>query len=196
MERNDLIVRTAYSHIAGGLLGPRDEKGRDVSGRCLQLTRIILEAALGLEKPPGGGHAWYRWLTHPVPRPVGAPPARTDPWARDMERSLRLQGMAVIAPEPEHRYIHIGTIMDLGKPGDLIFRFDTALHPLNPKNAPDPFWIGHIGILMPGNLILENINPLYRKPGFGMSRGPTRLTPLGEWPVTLVVRFDPDALPS
>ena len=141
---------------------------------CLTLVRLVLEDALGLE--PLGLYA--RWRTHITPRPAGDDYA---PWARDMERSLRAAGMEVPMPRgggpgaDVDRYV----VLDLAllQPGDLLFRWD----------SPDPR--GHVGILMPGGLVLENASVRNRPDA--LARGSTVLSPLGTWPVTTVIRFDP-----
>lgn len=140
-------------------------------GLCLQLVRLVVEDAYRLPS-----HGLYRWRTHAVD---GHLRASADPYARDMEKSLREAGMAVSQPYQE-RYVVLSEA-DL-EPGDLLFRWDTA----KDRNG---VYVGHVGIYMPGDFVLENINPALRPTA--MKRGATALTPLGTWPVTTVIRFDP-----
>jgi hypothetical protein len=161
------IARAAYALVRGDLPAPSK------SGLCLQLVRLVVESAYGM-KP----HEFYRWRTHPVER---LPGDDNDPWARDMERSLREAGMAALRPD-EGRYVSTETLLLNGNPGDLLFRWDTA------KNARGSF-VGHVGILLGGGLVLENVNPAYRPAS--LMRGVTALTPVSKFLTTLAVRFVP-----
>lgn len=161
------IARAAYGVLRGELAVP------EKSGLCLQLVRLVVESAYGM-KP----HGFYNWLTHPVER---LPGDDHDPWARDMERSLREAGMASLLPD-EGRYVSAERLAAGGNPGDLLFRWDTA------KNRQGSH-VGHVGILLGGGLVLENVNPAYR-PG-SLVRGATALTPITKFLTTLVVRFVP-----
>jgi hypothetical protein len=168
------IVDSAHAILRGDLSPPTE------SGMCLTLVRTVIEHALY-----GGRWTWYdRYRTHEA---TGKPPGR-DPWSRDMERSLTLAGMSVATPRTgpvgdPTRYVDLGQYKPL--PGDLLFRWDTA------KDATSGQYIGHVAIAMHGLLMLENIDPDYRSPEVGAWRGPTRLTPLGAWPVTTIIRFNP-----
>lgn len=177
MTVNEAIVEAGWRVVAGVQSGVPER-----SGLCLQLVRVVVERACAL---PAGG--WYRWRTHVA---GGHERGDTTPWARDMERSLRAMGMDVegvrYGPSGDpRRYV----ALDGARPGDLLFRWDTA------KQAGGAF-VGHVGVLMPGDLVLENVNPSYRNPAYGMNRGPNRLTLAGAWPVTTIVRFDPSVGPA
>lgn len=174
MTTNEKIVESAYEIIRGD--GRRPPQS---SGMCLGLVRIVVENALF-----DGAWRFYEWKTHEA---TGKPPGR-DPWARDMERSLTLARMAV----PSHRTgpdgdpgRYVDLTLSPPTPGDLLFRWDTA------KDLDSGEFIGHVGLAMPGRMVLENVSPSYREAHTGVWRGPTRLSPLGAWPVTTVVRFDP-----
>jgi hypothetical protein len=171
------IVKSAWKAIAGDYDIPQG------SGYCLALVRRVVEEAYRM--PP---HGFYKWRTHTVER-------KSDlniPWARDMERSLRAAGMEVEAPRtgPEldpKRYVEIyqANLQE----GDLLFRWDVA------RSRTGEF-IGHVGIYLGHELVLENINPSNRNARRGMSRGVNRITPLGEFPVTTIIRFDPKVKPK
>jgi len=144
----------------------------------LKLVRLVVEDAYQMPS-----HKWYEWRTQPVERRPGDDDS---PWARDMERSLRLAGMAVALPpenvqKPEDRYIPTVHLASVCEPGDLLFRWDVA-------RTQQGTFIGHVGVLMPGGLVLENVRPTSRL--FSLSRGVTVLTPIQHFPVTLAVRFD------
>ena len=165
---NERIVESAFAMLRGEISAPKR------AGMCLALVRIVIEDALGLQP-----NEWYHvWRTYIVPR---GPGESYDPWARDMERSLRNAGMEVALPRgggpkgDEDRYVIL--LEDLLRPGDLLFRWDSPQRP------------GHVGILLPGNLVLENVFNGYRP--VGLWSGPTALTPLGSWPITTVIRFNP-----
>jgi hypothetical protein len=178
MTPNLKIVDSAHAVLRGDLSPPTK------SGMCLALVRTVIEHALF-----DGVWRWYDWRTHEA---TGKPPGR-DPWARDMERSLTLAGMSVATPRmgpagDPTRYIDLDQYKPL--PGDLLFRWDTA------KDRTSGQYVGHVAIAMHGLLMLENIRPSYRDSRQGAWRGPTRLTPLGAWPVTTIVRFDPAKAPA
>lgn len=171
---NEAIVDAGWEAVAGRLRVPSDP------GLCLALVRIVVEHALGMPS-----HSWYRWRTQ------AAMENATDvPWARDMERSLRAAGMAVDGPrygplgDPE-RYVG----EDAALPGDLLFRWDAA-------RLRSGAYVGHVGVLLDRGLVLENVAPDQRHASDGMWRGPTRLTPVGAWPVTTIIRFDPTKRPA
>jgi hypothetical protein len=137
------------------------------SGACMRAVREVLEAAFGIKD------FYARYATERVERNPGDD---NDPWARDVERSLRNRQMAVPVEE--------------AIPGDLLFQWRTAATgTLNARGEPN--FYGHVGILMPGNLIFENINPKHRPLGF--ARGMLSLTPYEAWPYgpSTVIRFDP-----
>jgi len=176
MTHGERITASAHAAIRGDIKLPTQP------GLCLAMTRIIIEHAFQWPS-----HHWYRWRTITVNR---SPRANTDPWARDMEASLRAARMDVVLPRAgpagdPTRYVDLGDA-DL-EPGDLLFRWDTA-------RSETGDWIGHIGVYIGHELVLENVNPTFR-PG-AMSRGATVLSRLGEWPVTTVIRFDPAVRPA
>jgi hypothetical protein len=168
-EGNERIVESAYKLMRGDLNGPADP------GFCLQMVRLVVEDAFQLPS-----HGWYKWLTHRVERAAGDD---TSPWARDMERSMRAGGFAAVGPSEGNRYVVRGQLAAACEPGDLLFRWDVA------KTKAGTF-VGHVGVLLPGQLVLENINPASR--ACSLVRGSTAVTPLSMFPVTLAVRFAPD----
>lgn len=163
--RESPVVESGYRLLRGEIGAPKQP------GLCLALVRLVIEDAYKMMP-----YEFYRWRREIVDQNVRA---SQDPYARDMERSLRYAGMTV-GLDYHGRYVNLDDTRI--KPGDLLFRYDTA------KDAHG-IWVGHVGILMPGNLVLENIDPRGRLKS--LSRGPTCLTPLGFWPVTTVVRFRP-----
>jgi len=165
------VIESANKVLSGALRAPEHP------GLCLQLARIIIEDAYGL-KP----YAFYNWLTNPVERD---PADDRDPWARDMERSLRLAGMAY--EFSEGRYIRPETIIQEAEPGSLLFRWDVA-------RSPYGTFIGHVGVLLDNGMVLENINPRFRKTSF--FRGNTAITPLADFPTTTVIDFDISRKPN
>jgi len=172
MTPNERIIRSAFALLRSEINAEPDEPGL-----CLALVRVVLEHAFW-----DGRWALYdRHRSHVVER-TGSD---RSPWARDMERSLTRQGMALELPRRPFegdlaRYVDLSAAADQLLPGDLLFRWDTAL------NRHGDF-VGHVAILMPGQLVLENIA---NRPG-ALSRGPTKLSRFGAWPVTTVVRFQP-----
>jgi hypothetical protein len=161
-------VESAFKLLRGELPAPTRP------GLCLQLVRLVVEDAFGLPS-----HGWYKWMTRRVERAAGDD---SDPWARDMERSLRVNEFAVASPAGSTRYVTGGQLAAACEPGDLLFRWDVA------RTAQGTF-VGHVGILMPGELVLENVNPNSRPSS--LCRGTTALTPLSAFPVTLAARFSP-----
>lgn len=170
MTPNEKITQSAYAAARGVLPVP------DASGLCLALVRIVVEDALW-----NGGRRFYDWRTHPVERKVGAPQSAFVPVARDMERSLTRAGMGISLNMDGRHAIPDARL----QPGDLLFRWDAAHWPLGEL----PYY-GHVGILLHGDLVLENINPAYR--AHSLSRGATSLTPLDRFTFTAAVRFDPE----
>ena len=176
MTANSRIVASALAAIRGETNLPTQP------GLCLAMVRIIVERAFHWPS-----HEWYKWRTIAVKRSVRAD---TGPWARDMEASLRAARMDVPMPRagPDGdpmRYVDLSEADP--EPGDLLFRWDTA-------RAVTGDWIGHVGIYLGHELVLENVDPRAR-PGC-MNRGPTVLSRLGAWPVTTVIRFDPSVGPA
>jgi hypothetical protein len=167
MTPNERVVQAAYDAINGKVSLPTR------SGFCLQHTRLIVERAHGLPS-----HGWYRWRTHTVER---APGDDNDPWARDMERSMKMNGFTVAEPGSGNRYLSAEQIA-LGEPGDIVFRW-------NVYTTKAGTYVGHVGILMPGGMIYENINPNSRPASYKL--GVNSLTPIKDFPMTLIARFDP-----
>jgi len=172
---SERIVQAAYDVLRGDV--PNEPR---VAGLCLALVRVVIE------------RAFYagQWRFYDLHRTVVVNPrerASQDPYARDMEASLREQGMALalpragVGPDPT-RYVHPDELARV-EPGTLIFRWDTA----RDRNG---VYVGHVGIVMPGRLVLENVANRYG----ALQRGPTTLSRLGAWPVTTAIRFEPKTL--
>jgi hypothetical protein len=181
---NSRITDTALGLLTGRTPEPRDKHGRVPSGLCLAQVRLIVEHALF-----GGAWRFYDWRTRIA---EGRPPGVTDPWARDLEASLKAAGMALDLPRTgppgdPTRYVDLRRAVPHLQPGDLVFRWDTARH-------SSGAFIGHVGVLVARDLVIENVDPAYRAKRT-WNRGPTVLGPL-TWPVTTVVRFDPDRPPA
>lgn len=174
LESNARITKAGYAAARGTLPLP------DASGMCLAAVRIIVEHALF-----GGKWEWYRWRTQPVERVPGAPKSAHDPVARDMERSLTRAGMALKLKQQGRYLLPDKTLI----PGDLLFRWDAAAW----KYGMVPYY-GHVGVLLDGGLVLENINPAYRS--HSLQRGVTALTPIDRFQFTTAIRFDPVAPPA
>lgn len=172
---NQAIVDSAYAVLRGKLLPPK------TSGMCLSLVRIVVEHALYK-----GAYVWYeRYQTRPIERIDGAPTPKQSPWARDMERSLKAAGMALDVESTGGRYLVVAGNKHV-QPGDLLFRWDAAP---TKQARDDPKFIGHVGIMLHGEMVLENIDPDLRVSSF--KRGVTAMTPIQNFPVTAVIRFDP-----
>lgn len=175
---NERMLRSCWRAVAGTLPLPEH------AGWCLQLVRLVVEDAFDL---PAFG--WYAWRTLLA---GGRHDHDTTPWARDMERSLRAAGMLVPLPrygsvaDPQ-RYALVDEA-EGALPGDLLFRWDTG------RDSAGAY-VGHVGVLLPHGLVLENINPAYRSARTGVTRGVTRVGALS-WGVTSVVRFDPSVPPA
>lgn len=165
MNPNERILNSAYKVARGELREPTDAAGNKISGYCLAQTRIIIEDAFGWPS-----HFWYAVYVTDWVQPPGYNRAHGH-WARDAERSLRRMGMSV--PLEERRA------------GDIVFNW---------RSAFDKTWnayVGHVGVLVDGDLVLENISPRFRA-GVSLMRASTALTPLSEWSlVSTVVRFVP-----
>ena len=107
------IVRAAWEVIQGSL--PVERR----TGFCLRVVREIVEHAYGWK--PGEFYDRYRTTkveenhTH-------------EPWARDLERSMRNAGLAVPAPQA----------------GDLIFNYKLGW----------PY--GHVAVMLSHTMVLEN----------------------------------------
>lgn len=175
LESNARIVKAAYAAARGTLPLP------DASGLCLAAVRIIVEAALF-----NGAWRFYDWRTQPVERKAGAPREAFEPVARDMERSLVRAGMALPL---EHHGTRYAAPDDTLVPGDLLFRWDTAAWKWGEVEH-----YGHVGVLLDGGLVLENIKPSNRS--FSLQRGVLSLTPIDRFTFTTAIRFDPGAPPA
>lgn len=165
MTPNERMVASAFEVVHGRLGVPKGSNGREAFGYCLAQTRMIVEHAFTMHS-----HEWYEHYVTEWVQPPGY--NRTlGHWARDAERSLRNLGMSVA--------------IDERLPGDIVFDW---------KSAYSPAWnayVGHVGVLLTEDLVLENINPDLRR-GKSFSRGVTSVTPLSEWRrVTMIARFFP-----
>lgn len=108
---NLLIVMAATMAFNGRIVEP-------TPNYCLRLVREIVEHALDMEP-----YEFYeRYWTHRVEENT-----TIEPWARDLERSLRAAGYAVYTPMA----------------GDLVFNYRVGL----------PY--GHAGIMLTDNLVLD-----------------------------------------
>lgn len=162
---NERIVESAYKVAHGRLREPTDANGRKLSGYCLAQTRIIVEDAFGWPS-----HYWYSLYVTDWVQPPGYDRSAGH-WARDAERSLRRMGMSVPFEERQA--------------GDIVFNWRTAF------SRHWNVYVGHVGVLVHGDLVLENISPVYRL-GEGFMRDATALTPLSAWSmVSTVIRFVP-----
>lgn len=184
MTPNEKIMAAVEEALGGDGVGTRVGLN---PGQCLKDVRLILERAFGWPDT----ELYRRHLTHRVETPSESSPLRwtRPPHARDMERSLRAQGMVI-----NRAFM---------QPGDLCFNHAAAAYspekwahdfPGEPFPAT-PVHIGHVGIFVGlGEMMLENINPYYRAYGFG--RRSICLTPLSQYehfqgPITTVIRFVP-----
>ena len=175
MTPNERIVQAAYDVLRGDVDAEPHE-----AGLCLALVRVVIERAFY------GGH----WRFYDLHRSVVVQPderASDAPYARDLEAALRAQGMAVSlartgpAGDPV-RYVDDDALRDV-EPGVICFRWDTA----KDRNG---VYVGHVAIVLPGRLILENVASRHGS----LSRGPTKLSRLGAWPVTTVIQYEPVTL--
>ena len=164
MTSNERISRSCTKALAGELQLPL------ASGYCLRAVRIIVEHALNID-------FYGTYLTSQVERAAGDD---LDPWARDLERSLKMDGFGILEPPAGQRYVGNRIMRELAKPGDLLFRWDVA-----PTKAGT--FVGHVGILLEHELVVENINPRFRPEGF--NRRNTSVTPLVFYRTTLVARL-------
>lgn len=171
---NERITRAAYAAARGTLPLP------ETSGMCLKAARIIVEAALFDRR-----RRFYEWRTQPVERKPGAPAEELGPVARDMERSLSRAGMTLPLAKDGRYCVPNETL----QPGDLLFRWDAA----HWEWGDIPFY-GHVGVLLDGGLVLENIRPEYRP--HSLQRGVLSLTPIDRFPFTTAIRFDPSKPPA
>ena len=150
---NEQIRAAAYAAARGEILLPGKSK------MCLSLVRRVVEAGLF-----GGRVQFYdTYLAAETSRRTGKDVgnARADPWAADVEASMKYLGFAV--PFAERRY------------GDLVFN----------NAAAKPY--GHVGLLYDVNTVLENAPG--GRPHSVLLAPYTYLTPLEHWPLTLVARL-------
>lgn len=152
-------MEAAWTAITRGLPGlPSD------AGYCLRAVRVVVEAAAGWDS-----HELYdRFLVAGTTRRAGSElerllAARREPWASDLERSMKLLSLGV--PFGERR------------PGDLVFNH-TALPPY-----------GHVGVLLDESTVVESIDPRYRPASLNLPHGSLSVTPLGRHRWTLVARL-------
>lgn len=155
---NDRIASAAWLAARGQLPGvPR------TPGLCLKFVRVVIEHALGW-------HSHDLYATHLVAGTTNRPgtdeerleEAKADPWAADMERSMKQLGFAIKAAYRQ--------------PGDVVFNHAAA----------KPY--GHVGVLLDTNTVLELIDARYR-PGSILLPGSLALTPLQSRPWTLCARL-------
>lgn len=161
MTTNEQIVAAAVD-AANGKISTLPTR----PGYCLAFVRCVVERALW----NGQWRLYDKYLIDGTTKRGDDPKkrlkeAQEDPWASDMERSMKLLGMAVPAL--------------LRKPGDLVFNYHAA--------AP----IGHVGILLSRGLVIENIHPTYRKNSVHLGNS-ISITPYASLPWTLVARVRPD----
>jgi hypothetical protein len=152
-------------------------------GWCLAFVRHILQSAF--PSTPKDPRAWLeKYAFARVETPL---PNRTW-WARDFERTVSQVGLAVDKKDLQ--------------PGDLVFKWDTAKLKLSKpldvlyQGMPDAqhIYVGHVGILVAEGVVMENINPDFRKDGkaFG-NKGCISLSDFNLWPaVTKCARFNPE----
>jgi len=161
---NERITAAAWRAVLNQLNGLPTRPGW-----CLQAVRVIVEEALGWPS-----HELYRrFLVAGTSRRPGGPEqrvaaARLDPWAADMEASAKQLGWQVPGVERQA--------------GDLVFNHAVA--------AP----IGHVGVLISRDVVLENIDPAFRPGSVHLGHHSLSLTPYAALPWTLVARVpEPDA---
>jgi len=159
-EGNQRILAAIYKALNGDL-----DVVDHASGFCMKAVRQVVEHAFGMQD--GQLYKYYSPIDY-VPRQPGDEEPNSV-WARDMERTWRGRGYWVSPDE--------------ALPGDILFNYRGGVM----KNGNT---FGHVGILIPGNLVFENINPKYRATS-GFSRQMLALTPLKLWPgpVTTVIRL-------
>lgn len=155
---NDKIVNSLYRAANGKVTIPPRH------GLCLAFVRSVVEDALY-----GGERLFYQnYLKAGTTKRGGTDAERLreawlDPWASDIERSMKVLGLGVPAM--------------LRKPGDLVFNYHAA--------AP----IGHVGILLTRDLVVENIHPNYRPLSIHLAHGSLSITPYNTQAWTLVARL-------
>ena len=160
MKHLRLIADEALATAAGKGVWAGGHDLHAVDGWCLAYARRVAEVALGWPD----GSLYQRHGTHRVERAPGPPAAAW--WARDMERSLREQGLAVHDP----------------RPGDLAFYWRAALN-------RHGVWIGHVGVITHGLLVAENVNPAYRPHSLTRQGSRIVLTPLSRFATSTIIRL-------
>jgi hypothetical protein len=155
---NQLLVASAKLALAAKIPGVPTRPGL-----CLAFVRVVAEHAL---KVPS--HEFYtKFLVAGTTRRGGTPQqrlaeARADPWASDLEASAKQLGFAVPG------------LLRAG--GDLVFN----------HLASEP--VGHVGILLDRNWVVESVDPRYRPDSINLP-GCLSLTPYGSRGWTLVARL-------
>lgn len=138
MNSNESIIAAVLA-VLNGKLAIFDAE----SGYCLRVVREVVEDAFGWES-----HEFYRrYWTETVEENT-----TETPWARDLQRSLRLSNYGVPADERQG--------------GDLVFCWRMG--------RP----IGHAGVLLAADFVLENTST---ERGLLVS-GCNRLSRLDSWP--------------
>jgi hypothetical protein len=161
MTVNDRIAATAWLVVGGNPL-----LDKLAHGWCLQGVRLVIEHALHWPS-----HELYRrYLVAGTTGREGddaerLAAARTDPYASDLEASMKRLGLAIPG--------------EAKLPGDLVFDYERA--------KP----IGHTGIYLGNNLVLEVVSPAHRPRSF--TRRNICLTPYPDWTPTLVARLPQEA---
>ena len=158
--QNERIRAAAWLAARGRLKNvPRE------GGSCLQLVRLIVEAALGLRS-----HELYdRFLVAGTSKRGGSESerlanARANPWAADMEASAKKLDWGI----PFHAR----------QAGDLLFNY----------RALEPY--GHVAVLLDRDTVLENVDLAFRPNSIHI--GPAlALTPVEALPWTLAARVPP-----
>lgn len=137
MEYNHRIVKSAIAAAQGFIPGLETR-----SGFCLKVVRQIIEHALY-----GGRYEFYDdYLIAGTTFRAGnsierVQAARLDPWASDLEASMKQHQPSLSIPATERQA------------GDLVFDHTVA-------NG-----VGHVGILISPDWVIENINPVHRPYG-------------------------------
>lgn len=152
---NEQIRAAAYAAARGEILLPSEPM------MCLSLVRRVVEAGIF-----GGRQTFYdTYLAAETSRRTGKDVgnARADPWAADLESSMKYLGYAV--PFETRQF------------GDLVFN----------NAAAKPY--GHVGVLYDVNTVLENAPG--KRPHSVQVAPYTYLTLIEHWPLTLVGRLQP-----
>jgi len=108
---NAAVAAAAALALAGGIAQPAD------AGYCLRFVREVVEHAFEWPDRELYARCWTRRVEEN---------ATAEPWARDLERSLRERGYAVTVP----------------RAGDLVFDF---------TYAP----VGHVGVMLTDDMVLD-----------------------------------------